>query len=169
MANRRYLNINIHGENANGWNLGLLRMHYSLPAETLLRLVSSRLSEFGLDLKRDIFAGIADAAQVMKNFGRISPADHQRYFSHALHLAVSVVVYENLSLNVVSLADVEGHSSNFLMNYPTLHTVTAAQVMTLRTTTDQKRLNKWQCQLAPPVTQMTPSDIEKLLIALSPL
>ena len=79
--------------------------------------MSARLFEFGLDFQEDIFASITDGAQVMKKFGRISPANHQLCYLHALHLAVSDV-YENRSLNVVPLAKMEGHSSDLFNELP---------------------------------------------------
>ena len=54
ISNKRYLNINVHEENASVWNLGLVRIHQALPAETLLELVTSHIAEFGLDFEQDI-------------------------------------------------------------------------------------------------------------------
>ena len=126
ISNKRYLNINVHGENASVWNLSLVRIHHALPAETLLELVTSPIAEFGLDFEQDIFASITDGAQVMKRFGRISPASHQLCYSHALHLAVSDVVYERRSLNVQPLSDVTGHSVDLFGEPPDLAAITGA-------------------------------------------
>ena len=128
IANKRYLNVNIHGANSKVWNLGLLRIRHSMPAELLLRLVSARLAEFGLDFQTDIFASVTDGAQIMKKFGHLSPADYHLCYSHALHLAVSDVLYQSRSLNIASLMDVAGHSSDLFQNQEALNIDRADQI-----------------------------------------
>ena len=62
----------------------------------------------------------------MKRFGRISSASHQLCYFHALHLAVSDVVYERRSLNVQPLSDVTGHSADLFGEPPDLAAITGA-------------------------------------------
>ena len=39
-ANRRYMNVNIHGLNGNVWNIGLIRILGSMPAEKCVTLLT---------------------------------------------------------------------------------------------------------------------------------
>ena len=97
-----------------------------MPAETLLELVTSHIAEFGLHFEQDIFASITHGAQVMKRFGCISPASHQLCYSHALHLAMSDVVYERRLLIVQPLSNVSGHSADLFEEPPDLAAITGA-------------------------------------------
>jgi hypothetical protein len=49
IKNRRYSNLNIHLPSY-FWNLGLVRNHGSLPAESCLVLVDKRLKDYGLKM-----------------------------------------------------------------------------------------------------------------------
>lgn len=92
--NRRYLNINVH-RNAEEFNLGLVPIVGSCDAKRILELVSTRLQIFNLDLTTNIIAATNDGAAVMKKFGQLSIIINQLCYSHAIHLAVTDVLYKN--------------------------------------------------------------------------
>jgi len=92
-ANKRYMNINLHG-NGEIWNLGLSRINGTFSAEACLDDVKIKLVEFGLNLNKDIFGIGTDGASVMKKFGRLSGAKHFLCMAHAIHLAVVGVLYK---------------------------------------------------------------------------
>jgi hypothetical protein len=94
LRNRRYLNLTLRSEDGIHYDLGMIRMRGSYPAEKCLELISSRLKEFNLDLTKDIVCSTTDGASVMVKFGRISPGLHQQCYSHAIHLAVLGVIYK---------------------------------------------------------------------------
>ena len=48
--NRRYLTLNVHTKDADFYNLGMVRVWASQTAETILKLVTLRLREFGVEL-----------------------------------------------------------------------------------------------------------------------
>ena len=55
MQNRRYMNINVLVEDRH-WNLGLVRIFGSMPAEKVVAVVKKKLDEFGIDLDSDVVA-----------------------------------------------------------------------------------------------------------------
>ena len=67
LRKRRYLNLNVHSKGL-FWNLGLVRVHGSLPAE---KCVQTKLNDFGLSLDQDIVCITTDGASVMKKIGKI--------------------------------------------------------------------------------------------------
>lgn len=68
--NRRYLNVNIHDSAGGAYNLGLVRIFGSCPAETALELLSTKRKSFDLRLT-DTIGCTTDGAAVMVKFGRM--------------------------------------------------------------------------------------------------
>lgn len=93
LRNRRYMNINIHLRNGSYYNMGLVRMHGSMPAEKCVELLRNKLKDFGLDLSTDIVTITTDGASVMVKVGKLIEADQQLCFAHGIHLAVLDVLY----------------------------------------------------------------------------
>lgn len=96
--NRRYLNFNLHLYKTGSvtiWNLGLVRVLGSFPAEACVSALEKKLSEYKIDLARDIIAATTDGAAVMKKVGRLLSTHHQLCFAHGLQLAVLDVLYKN--------------------------------------------------------------------------
>ena len=91
-GNRRYLNISVH-QLEKDLNLGLAPISSTCDAKTMLKLVSEKLKTFNLDLSTDIVASTNDGSAVMKKFGHISPAINQLCYSHAIHLAITDILY----------------------------------------------------------------------------
>lgn len=98
LRNRRYLNVNVHSTNGIFFNLGLIRITQSCPAETIEELMLNKLEEFGLTFA-DIVAATTDGAPVMTKFGRLicNTSIHQQCFNHALHLAVLDVFFRRIT------------------------------------------------------------------------
>lgn len=96
-ANKRYININVHGcseqQRIKIWNIGLIRAKGSIPAETCVILVKEKLAKFGLSLKDDIVCITTDGASVMVKVGKQIDALQQLCFAHGIHLAVMDVLY----------------------------------------------------------------------------
>lgn len=94
LKNQRYLNVNIHAANGKFYNLGLIRIKNSCPAEVVIELMLQKLNEFGLSFA-DIVAATTDGAAVMCKFGRMicSTSIHQECYNHAIHLAVIEVLF----------------------------------------------------------------------------
>lgn len=92
-GNRRYLNINLHtnSKRARSFNLGLVRIIKSCPAEKVKQLFCGRLQEFGL-CESDVICCTSDGAPVMVKFGSMLICKHQQCLDHGIHLAVLDVI-----------------------------------------------------------------------------
>ena len=91
--NRRYLNINVHFE-TECRNLGLVRVNGSLPAEECVDLVKKKLAEYNLDIDDDVVCITTDGARVMVKVGKLVDAEQQLCYAHAIHLAVTDILYK---------------------------------------------------------------------------
>ena len=91
--NRRYLTLNVHTKDADFYNLGMVRLWASQTAETILKLVTVRLQEFGVELHH-ITAFVTNGASIMMKLGRIAPCEHIVCLSHTLHLVITDVFYK---------------------------------------------------------------------------
>lgn len=89
--NRRYLNINIHF-NKKYINLGSIRIAEKGTADTIIKQINSKLSDFGLNLS-DIVASTTDSAAFMVKYGKLSKHIHQLCYNQGIHLAVVDVIY----------------------------------------------------------------------------
>jgi len=85
--NRRYMNINVHAEGPRYWNLGLIHVHGSMPAEKCVKLLQAKLAQFGISLDNDIVCICTDGASVMSKVGRLMSAEHQVCYAHGVQLA----------------------------------------------------------------------------------
>lgn len=92
IKNYRYMNINVHRSDNKFWNLGLCRIHGSMPAERCVILIESKLKEFGISLE-NIVSITTDGASVMKKAIRLTNANHQLCLVHGIQLAVIKVLY----------------------------------------------------------------------------
>lgn len=93
IRNRRYFNLNLHDENGKVYNLGLTYIPGKCGASETRKIVETILTEFNIDFERDIVAVTSDGPNVMKKFGRESPAEMVLCMNHAIHLAVTDVLY----------------------------------------------------------------------------
>ena len=91
--NRRYLTLNVHTKDADFYNLGMVRVWASQTAETIMKLVTLRLQEFGVELHH-ITAFVTDGASIMMKLGRITPCEHIVCLSNMLHLVITDVFYK---------------------------------------------------------------------------
>ena len=106
--NHRYLNISVH-HLAEDFNLGLVPIAGSCDAQRTLELISGRLKIFNLNLETDIVAATNDGAAVMIKFGKLSCIINQLCYSHAIHLAVTDVLYKHREM-VEAESEVNGSS-----------------------------------------------------------
>ena len=93
---RRYINLN-QDYDSDPFNLGMVRIKGSMPAERVENLVKERLHQFGLKME-DIAAATTDGVRVMKSFGRIIGCVHQLCFAYGYHLAVTDFLYARQNL-----------------------------------------------------------------------
>ena len=93
--NRRCLTLNVHTKDADFYNLGMVRVWASQTAEMILKLVTLRLQEFGVELHH-ITAFVTDGASIMMKLGRITPCEHIVCLSHTLHLVITDVFYKKM-------------------------------------------------------------------------
>ena len=112
IANRRYLNVNVHSVNKH-WNLGMLQIKGSMTSERLLTSLRNKLDEFGLDLKTHIVCVITDVASVMVKFGKLLPCEHQLCFAHTLHLAVCDVLYSQKGIQFDIVVNEDAGSTQY--------------------------------------------------------
>ena len=69
VQNKRYLNINIHGNNS-FWNLCLIRVWGRFSSEACSNVIVHKLNEFGVNTEKDIVAITTDGCSMMKKLGR---------------------------------------------------------------------------------------------------
>jgi hypothetical protein len=118
-GNKRYFNINIHVNDNQFINLGLVRIKGKCDSYETKKIVEKHVKTFGLDLKRDIVGSTSDGAAVMIKFGRECPFEMQLCYNHALHLAVVDIIYKIEKKNTPSLeksTDDEAVDSSFEEN-----------------------------------------------------
>lgn len=70
------VNTFLNGKNKM-WNLGLVRIFGSMPAEVCLDLLKNRLIAFNLILDSDIVVITTDGPKVMLKVDRLTKAEHQ--------------------------------------------------------------------------------------------
>ena len=91
--NRKYLGMNIHQNNGVFFNLGLQRIHGSMPSEKLGTLVEESLAKFDLNIKQDFISVTNDAASVMVKWARNLPCIGLKCIVHGIHLSVTDKLY----------------------------------------------------------------------------
>ncbi len=114
MKNRRYryLNINVH-HTSDQWNLGLVQIHGSFPAQKINDAVSKKLEQYGISHESDVVASTSDGAAVRTKFWRISSCEQQLYILHGIHLAIVDVLYREVTEgNIDDSADEESDGSD---------------------------------------------------------
>ena len=79
--------MNVHIQNK-FWNLGLVRVHGSLPAESCIKIIEERMDLFGLNEHEDVVCIATDGAAVMLKVGKLFCCEQQLCFAHGIHLAV---------------------------------------------------------------------------------
>ena len=91
--NRKYLGMNIH-QNGSFYNLGIQRIHGSMPSEKLGDLVDESLAKFDLNLDRDFTCVTNDAASVMVKWARQLPCLSLKCIVHGIHLSIVDILYK---------------------------------------------------------------------------
>lgn len=91
--NRRFMNLNVHEAGKYFWNLGLVRVFGSMPAEKCIYLLKMRLIDFEIKLDKNIVGATTDGPNVMKKVGKLLPIIQQLCFAHAIQLAIISVLY----------------------------------------------------------------------------
>lgn len=94
IRNRRYFNVILHGDDGKLYNLGLTFIPGRCGAKETRQIVESLLTEYNISFEQHIVAATTDGANVMKKFGHESPATMMLCINHAIHLAVTDVLYK---------------------------------------------------------------------------
>ena len=115
VANKRYMNINVHSDDGKFWSLGLVRVSGSMPAEKCIQLVEDKLKQHGLSLSRDVVCVTTDGASVMTKVGRLIQCHQQLCFAHGIQLAVLQVLYkkksQGIDIDAVQRQENVGHTT----------------------------------------------------------
>lgn len=105
IRNRRYISLNLHSRHFTGGNnfknLGLIRVHGSLPAEKCGTEIKNKLNEFNVSLEDDIIAATTDGCNMRIRFGKFLSSYHQTCIAHALQLAIVDVFYKKEKEGVI--------------------------------------------------------------------
>ena len=99
---RRYMSISLHTKDY-FQSLGIIRILGSMSAKSALRLLKTRLEEFGLDLQKNVVGMMSDGAIMMMKMGRDSRILHVTCLAHAIHLCVCDIIYKPLEARKKSL------------------------------------------------------------------
>ena len=91
------MNINIH-TNKKFWNLGLIRIHGSMPAQKYIITLENKLAQFKISLD-GLVAITTDGAADMTKVGKSINVRHQLCLAHAIQLAGIKVIYNNNKQN----------------------------------------------------------------------
>jgi len=75
------------------YNLGLVRICGSVPAETMVKVVDKRLEEFGIDSSREICAAISDGTPIMSCFAWKMKLVHVICMTHSIQKGIEDVLY----------------------------------------------------------------------------
>ncbi|GFV97261.1 BED-type domain-containing protein [Trichonephila clavipes] len=110
LKNRRYLNINVHFNEGEIFNLGMLRISGSFSAENCVKAVETKLQEFGTRTEKHIVACVTDGASMMVKFKKIMSCEYHLCYAHAIHLAVCDVLYNKQIDLVENTVEVEDKS-----------------------------------------------------------
>jgi hypothetical protein len=115
-ANKRYMNVNLHGQKGFTASLGLVRIQGTFTSERTLEAVKEQLHVFGVDMEKHCVASVTDGAAVMVKYGRISPSEFQACYTHAIHLAVCDMLYKNSEDAQVAVEVVESVEADVIDN-----------------------------------------------------
>ena len=119
LANRKYLNMNLHYHDEHPHhNLGLTRAIGSHPAAKIKKLVTKHLGDFDHSLKQ-LVAVVSDGASVCVKFGKSIECLHLLCVVHGINLAIVDVLFvkdfycQICSLDFESKAELKNHNSLF--------------------------------------------------------
>ena len=104
VQNKRYLNINIHG-NGFFWNLGLIRISGRFSSEACLNVIVQKLNEFGVNFEKDIVAITTDGCAMMKKLGRSIASPYQLCYAHGLQLVIQDIFYQKHNEDIAIFSD----------------------------------------------------------------
>ena len=106
LKNRRLMNVNVHSYDNVFWNLGLVRIKGSMPAEKCITYLQNTLKEFSIAIE-NIISIITDGAALMKKVGRLLDVNHQLCLAHGIQLSVIKVLYKRSVSDNISVENQE--------------------------------------------------------------
>ena len=93
LRRRRYLNINVHGENDECMNLGLVPILGSCNADEMIDKVKNHLFKFNINFESDTVCTTNDGAAMMLKYGRTCTAELIICLNHSIHLGVCDYIF----------------------------------------------------------------------------
>ena len=99
LGNRKLMNVNLHLPDGDFLRIGMIRIRGSMPAEVAQEILTKKLEDYKIDIKKDVIAPVTDGASVCKKLGRLLKIPHILCMSHGMHLAVCDVLYERKASN----------------------------------------------------------------------
>ena len=106
LKNRRFMNVNVHSYDNVFWNLGLVRIKGSMPAEKCITYLQNTLKEFSIAIE-NIISITTDGAAAMKKVGRLLDVNHQLCLAHGIQLSVIKVLYKRSVSDNISVENQE--------------------------------------------------------------
>ena len=94
LGNRKLCNINLHIPDGDFLRIGMVRVRGSATAEVVKDVLTKKLSEYGVEIEKDVMAHTTDGASVCKKMGKLLKIVHQLCLAHGMHLAVCDVLYK---------------------------------------------------------------------------
>ena len=94
LGNRKLCNINLHIPDGDFLRIGMVRVRGSATAEVVKDVLTKKLSEYGVEIEKDVIAHTTDGASVCKKMGKLLKIVHQLCLAHGMHLAVCDVLYK---------------------------------------------------------------------------
>lgn len=91
--NRQYMCMNVHVKVQKFWNLGMIQMHESMLAEKCIKLLKSKLSDFGLSLIMISY---------LHRWCKLTKVDQRLCYAHGIQLAVLYVLYDRQTKTAVN-------------------------------------------------------------------
>ncbi len=73
--------------------IGMIRVKNTVDSDKIENHLNAKLSQYDINLKNDILCVITDGASVMKKLGKSIKPIHLTCQAHALHLAITDIVY----------------------------------------------------------------------------
>ena len=89
LPSRRCSNANVHSTDR--FKVGLLRVHCTTPAETMVKVFDKHLEEFCIDSSRKTCASIIDGAPIMSCSARKMKFVHAMYMAHNIQKGINVL------------------------------------------------------------------------------
>ena len=108
LGNRKLFVVNLHIPDGDFLRIGMIRIRGSMPAEVAKEILTKKLAEYGIELKKHVICNTVDGASVCVKLGKLLKILQQICLAHGLHLSVCDVLYKAKRSNENEDKDTEG-------------------------------------------------------------